>query len=100
MCSRYPHGLVNQGVAEAHRPALELLGRDDLDAYAAESHRRAAHAWEDGFFDRTVIAVPEAPEALTDETCSARTSAEKLAGLPASFRTDEPPTASQNWIGG
>ena len=47
------------------------------------------HAWEDGFFDRTVIAVPEAPEALTDETVRAGTSAEKLAGLPASFRTDE-----------
>src|SRR5690606_31217202 len=44
--------------------------------------------WQDGFFDRTVVAVPEVPDATTDETVRAGTTAEKLAGLPASFRTD------------
>lgn len=89
MRARYPEGLVNQGVSAELIAQRWSLSRDELDAYAAESHRRAAQAWEDGFFDRTVIAVPEAPAALRDETVRAGTSAEKLAGLPASFRTDE-----------
>ena len=89
MRSRYPDGLVNQGVSAELIAQKWNLSRGDLDAYAAESHRRAAQAWQDGFFDRTVIAVPEASEALADETVRAGTTAEKLAGLPASFRTDE-----------
>ena len=85
---RYPSGLVNQGVSAeliAHRWGL---GRDALDAFAAESHARAARAWQDGFFDRTVIAVPEAPDAATDETVREGTTVDRLGGLPASFRTD------------
>ena len=88
MRERYPDGLVNQGVSAELIAQKWGLSRDDLDAYAAESHRRAAQAWQDGFFDRTVIAVPEAPDATADETVRAGTTAEKLAGLPASFRTD------------
>lgn len=86
--SRYPDGLVNQGVSAELIAQKWDLGRDELDAYAAESHRRAAQAWEDGFFADTVIAVTEAPDAVTDETVRAGTTAEKLAGLSASFRTD------------
>ncbi|MFJ4046220.1 thiolase family protein [Microbacterium sp. NPDC089987] len=85
---RYPEGLVNQGVSAeliARRWGLE---RERLDAFAAESHARAARAWRDGFFDRTVVAVPEAPDARIDETVREGTTADKLAGLPASFRTD------------
>ena len=85
---RYRSGLVNQGVSAeliAHRWGL---GRDALDAFAAESHARAARAWQDGFFDRTVIAVPEAPDAATDETVREGTTVDRLGWLPASFRTD------------
>ncbi|MDQ0649648.1 acetyl-CoA acyltransferase [Microbacterium natoriense] len=85
---RYPEGLVNQGVSAELIAQKWGLGRDDLDAFAAESHARAVRAWQDGFFDRTVIAVPEAPDAATDETVRDGTTVEKLAGLPASFRTD------------
>jgi acetyl-CoA acyltransferase len=87
--ARYPQGLVNQGVSAeliAHRWGFD---RTALDTFAAESHARSAQAWHDGFFDRTVVAVPEAPEATTDETIREGTTVEKLAGLPASFRTDE-----------
>lgn len=89
MRSRYPDGLVNQGVSAELIAQKWNLSRDDLDAYAAESHRRAAQAWEDGFFDRTVVEVPDAPDATRDETVRAGTTVDKLAGLPASFRTDE-----------
>ncbi|MBY6062151.1 thiolase family protein [Microbacterium esteraromaticum] len=86
--ARYPEGLVNQGVSAELIAQRWGFDRDRLDAFAAESHRRAAQAWADGFFDRTVVAVPEAPDARIDETVRAGTTAEKLAGLPASFRTD------------
>ncbi|QMU96413.1 thiolase family protein [Microbacterium esteraromaticum] len=85
---RYPDGLVNQGVSAELIARRWGLDRDRLDAFAAESHARAAQAWRDGFFERTVIAVPEAPDARTDETVREGTTLERLAGLPASFRTD------------
>jgi len=86
--ARYPEGLVNQGVSAELIARRWGLDRAALDAFAAESHARAARAWHDGFFDRTVVAVPEAPDATTDETVREGTTVEKLAGLPAAFRTD------------
>lgn len=86
--ARYPDGLVNQGVSAELIAERWGFSRDDLDVYAAESHRRAAQAWADGFFDGTVVAVDEAPDAATDETVRAGTTAEKLAGLQPAFRTD------------
>lgn len=86
--ARYPDGLVNQGVSAELIAQRWGLGREELDAYAAESHRRAAAAWDEGFFDRTVITVDEAPDATTDETVRAGTTASALAGLSPAFRTD------------
>lgn len=86
--ARYPDGLVNQGVSAELIAQRWGFGRDDLDAYAAESHARAAQAWADGFFDGTVVAVHEAPDAVADETVRAGTTVEKLAGLQPAFRID------------
>jgi acetyl-CoA acetyltransferase family protein len=86
--ARYPEGLVNQGVSAELIAQRWGLDRDALDAYAAESHRRAASAWSEGFFDRTIVAVDEAPDAMTDETVRPGTTAEGLAGLNPAFRTD------------
>ncbi|GAA2884353.1 thiolase family protein [Microbacterium esteraromaticum] len=85
---RYPDGLVNQGVSAELIAQRWGFDRGRLDAFAAESHARAAQAWRDGFFDRTVVAVAEAPDARIDETVREGTTADRLAGLPASFRTD------------
>ena len=87
--ARYPEGLVNQGVSAELIAQRWGLTREQLDDYAAESHRRASDAWASGFFDRTVIPVDEAPEAVADETVRAGTTADRLAGLPSAFRTDE-----------
>lgn len=86
--ARYPEGLVNQGVSAELIAQRWGLGREQLDAYAAESHRRAAAAWAEGFFDRTTVAVLEAPEAKSDETVRAGTTGEGLAALSPAFRTD------------
>ena len=85
---RYPDGLVNQGVSAELIAQRWGLDRESLDEFAAESHARAARAWRDGFFDRTVVSVPEAPDARMDETVREGTTVDRLAGLPASFRTD------------
>jgi len=86
--ARYPDGLVNQGVSAELIARRWGFSREELDAYAAESHRRAAQAWADGFFGSTVVDIDEAPDARTDETVRPGTTAEKLAGLQPAFRTD------------
>lgn len=87
--ARYPDGLVNQGISAELVAQRWKLERDELDAYSAESHRRAGRTWADGGFDAEVVAVPEAPGVTTDETVRGTTTAEGLAGLRPSFRTDE-----------
>ncbi|MDZ8172860.1 thiolase family protein [Microbacterium xanthum] len=87
---RYPDGLVNQGVSAELIADRWGLARDELDAYAAESHRRAAHAWRHGWFDRQVTPVLAGGSDAVgfDETVREGTTAEALAGLPPVFRTD------------
>lgn len=88
MRSRYPEGLVNQGVSAELIADRWGLSRDELDAFAAESHRRAAEAWSQGRFASQVVAVTGV-DGSADETVRAGTTAEKLAVLGAAFRTEE-----------
>src|SRR6478672_8101142 len=53
--ARFP--TVPQGVSADLIATLEGFSRDDVDAYAAESQRRAASAMEQGRFDRGIVAV-------------------------------------------
>lgn len=88
--ARYPGGLVHQGISAELVAQRWKLSRDELDAYAAESHRRAAATWDAGGFDAEVVPVPvESGEHTTDETVRGGTTAESLALLRPSFRTDE-----------
>ncbi|MGH3706410.1 MAG: thiolase family protein [Agromyces sp.] len=86
--TRYPDGLVNQGVSAELIAAKWGFARDELDAYAARSHELAAAAQEAGSFASEVVPVPGV-DSLTDETVRPGTSAESLGGLNAAFRTDE-----------
>ncbi|MFT4135627.1 thiolase family protein [Microbacterium sp.] len=83
---RYPAGLVNQGVSAELVAQRWNLSRERLDAYAAESHRRAADATAAGRFASQLLPVGGV---AVDETIRADTTAEALAGLPPAFRTDE-----------
>jgi acetyl-CoA acyltransferase len=73
------------------------LTREQLDAYALESHRRAAAAAAAGDFAKEIVTVPvmqvrekglegEVPPFSADETIRPETTAEKLATLKPSFR--------------
>lgn len=62
VAERYPEGLVPQGVSAELIAAKWSLSRDLMDAYAVESHRKAARAWADGLFDAEVAPSKAPPE--------------------------------------
>ncbi|GAA2304159.1 thiolase family protein [Actinomadura luteofluorescens] len=77
---RYPGGLVGQGISAELIAARWDLPREELDAYAFESHRRAAEAWKNGEFDREVAWTGQ-----RDETVRPGTSPEALAALKPAY---------------
>ncbi|MFF1566176.1 thiolase family protein [Streptomyces sp. NPDC058293] len=82
VAERYPEGLVPQGVSAELIAAKWSLSRDLMDAYAVESHRKAARAWADGLFDAEVAPL----EGVTrDESVRPATTAEILAGLKPAY---------------
>ena len=90
----YPDGLVPQGISAELIAARWGLSRERLDAFAAESHRRAAAAWASGQFAAEVVPV-KAPAAdgtlrqvAADESVRPSTSPEILAGLRPAFQAD------------
>ncbi|MET0672207.1 MAG: thiolase family protein [Microbacterium pygmaeum] len=90
VAERYPEGLVNQGVSAELIAQRWGFSREELDAFSAESHRRAATAWADTRFASQIVEVPtDAGVISIDETVRAGTTVDKLAGLPVSFRTEE-----------
>ena len=79
---------VPQGVGADLIATLEGFSRDDVDAYAATSHQRAAAGWDAGHFDRSVVAVRDRVGTLLldrDETVRPGTTPEILSKLRASF---------------
>src|SRR3954469_21271836 len=79
---------VPQGIGADLIATVEGFSRTDVDAYAAESHRRAAAAWEAGYFKDAVIPVVDINGQIVldrDELVRPGTSVESLAGLKPSF---------------
>ena len=79
---------VMQGISADLLASLHGYSRADNDSYAAESHRRAALAWAEGRFARSVVPVQDFI-GLTllerDETVRPETSVESLAALKPAF---------------
>ena len=113
------HDIVMQGVSAELLAEQWHLTREELDAYALESHRRAVAASDTGRFAREIVPVelPEqpppddpsnsllqaggvavaAPAAFAvDEAPRRETSAEALAGLAPAFRPDGVVTAGNS----
>ncbi len=88
-----PFGSGHMGLT-AERIAQQYdLSREDLDAFSAESHRRAARAIENGYFAGQIVPVTVKQgrkEILfaQDEHVRAGTTVESLAGLKPAFRQD------------
>lgn len=77
-----------QGVAADLIATKYGFSRADCDAYAVESHKRAARSWEEGRFAKSVIPVKDI-NGLTildrDETIRPKTDMQGLAQLNAAF---------------
>jgi len=88
--TRYPDGLVNQGVAAELIADRWGFSRAQLDDYAADSHGRAAWAAASGAFEGELVGVPtpDSGSVVADETIRPGTTVEKLAQLQPVFRTD------------
>jgi acetyl-CoA C-acetyltransferase len=64
------------------------FSRDDVDAYSMESHKRAAAAWADGRFAKSVVPVKDQLGLVRlahDETIRPNTDMQSLGGLNPSF---------------
>lgn len=90
LSERFPDGLIGQGVSAELIAARWGLDRETLDAYSAQSHRRAAAAAAAGDFAGEIVPVPRAGQSewTTDETIRATTTTEGLAGLNPAFPSD------------
>jgi len=77
-----------QGIGADLIATLDGYRREDVDAYAVESQRRAAHAWASGHFDRSVIPVRDVIGEVVlarDEHLRPGTTNADLARLKAAF---------------
>ena len=86
----YDLGFVPQGIGADLIATLDGYSRTDLDTYAVESQTRAAKAWANGWFARSVVPVSDR-NGLTvldrDEHLRPGATLEALAGLTPSFAT-------------
>ena len=79
---------VMQGVSADLLATKYGLGRSDCDAYAVASQQRAARAWMEGRFARSVVPVRDIiglPVLERDETIRGDTTLESLASLKPAF---------------
>ena len=83
-----PNRIVPQGVSADLIATLYGFSRSDVDTYAAESQHRAAIAWQEGRFARSIVPVRDV-NGLTildrDEHVRADTTVASLASLEPSF---------------
>jgi acetyl-CoA C-acetyltransferase len=81
-------GYVPQGIGADTVATLGGWSREDVDAFAVESQRRASHARDNGYFDKSVVPVKDC-NGLTilerDDFIKPETTLEGLAGLTPSF---------------
>jgi acetyl-CoA C-acetyltransferase len=82
-------GFSPQGVGADLLATLWQFSREELDGLASRSHQRAAQAWTDGRFGRSVVTVRDdnGLEVLArDEAIRPATTAQSLATLKPSFK--------------
>ncbi len=86
--SAFPTYFVPQGVSADMIATKYGFSRDDVDAYSMESHKRAAAAWADGRFSKSVVPVKNQLGLVQldrDETIRPNTDMQTLGALNASF---------------
>jgi acetyl-CoA C-acetyltransferase len=83
-------GFVPQGIGADLIATIEGFSRSDVDAFALESQVRAAKAWANGHFERSIVPVRDR-NGLTildrDEHVRPDSTLESLGNLPSAFAT-------------
>jgi len=80
---------VPQGISADLIATKYGFSRDDVDAYAVESQRRAKAAWDGGYFDSSVIPIKDQNDLTLldhDEHMRPETTMQTLASLEPSFK--------------
>jgi len=81
--------MIPQGISADLMATLYGHSRADVDAYAVESQKRAAAAWQGGRFAKSIVPVRDENGTVLlekDEYMRPETTMETLAKLPAAFR--------------
>ena len=80
-------GSVHMGIAADLVATVEGFTREALDAYAVQTHHKAARGWENGRYDRSVVALPGADGSPVsgDELIRGTITPDSLARLPPAF---------------
>ena len=84
----YKHYFVPQGIGADLIASKYGFSRENVDAYAVESQKRAANAWDKGYFSKSIVPIKDHIGMTLldkDEHMRPGTSAEDLAGLKAAF---------------
>jgi acetyl-CoA C-acetyltransferase len=55
----FDHYFAPQGISADLIATMDGFSRDDVDAYAVESQKRAANAWKNGYFKNSVVPVKD-----------------------------------------
>ncbi|MGW1126856.1 MULTISPECIES: acetyl-CoA C-acetyltransferase [unclassified Streptomyces] len=88
--TNYETGFAPQGIGADLIATIEGFSRRDVDEYAALSQERAAEAWKDNRFARSVVPVKDRNGLVVldhDEHMRPGTTADSLASLKPSFAT-------------
>jgi acetyl-CoA C-acetyltransferase len=86
--TNYATSFVPQGIGADLIATLEGFSRTDVDAFGVESQMRAAKAWANGHFERSIIPVRDASGQVIldrDEHIRPEATIESLAGLQPAF---------------
>ncbi len=81
--------VVPQGISADIIATKYGISRDDADAYALESHKRAAASWERGDFNKSVVPVKDVIGEVVldrDETIRPNTDMQAMGSLQPSFQ--------------
>jgi acetyl-CoA acetyltransferase family protein len=86
---------ISLGQSAEKLATIHHVSREAQDEFALRSHRRAAAGWDEGFYPRWVVPVPDT-ELERDENIRTDTTLEKLAKLKPAFAQDGTVTAGNS----
>ncbi|MDS1310261.1 MULTISPECIES: acetyl-CoA C-acetyltransferase [Marinobacter] len=82
-------GFMPQGIGADLIATLEGFSREDVDAFAVKSQQKAANAWKNGYFAKSIVPVTDQNGVVIldrDEHVRGDTTLESLSGLRPSFQ--------------